>query len=169
MLNPTPTQILRNIETTLVEVVAPAITATAARSALATIGHLLRHVILYIERGGQILSDDMADAYALLDRLSAYYAKDGDDIQLCRIADAVERAGPQPAVYLSFDAMAKGATILRQAVQDALIHLQEQRDGRVGDPSYDAIRQDVRDYLARQLAAEAALIHPAFADKGPRR
>jgi hypothetical protein len=64
MLNPTPTQILRNIEATLVEVVQPAATSTAAQSALATIGHLLRHVILYVEHGGQILADDIADSHA---------------------------------------------------------------------------------------------------------
>lgn len=169
MLNPTPTQILRNIETTLAEVVEPAVIATTARSALATIGHMLRHVILSIEQGGQILSDDMADATALLERLSAYYAAAGDDEQVSRIGDALARAKPQPATFHSLAAMAERVAILRQAVQDALIDLQTQRDEQAGSPAYDAIRQDVRDYLARQLSAEAALIHPAFADKGPRR
>lgn len=169
MLNPTPTQILRNIENTLVEVVEPAVTSTTARSAIATIGHLLRHVILYVEQGGQILTDDMADAYALLDQLTSYYTLDANDALLRQIADAVAQADKLAENCLSLDDMAERAAILRQAVQDTLIDLQQQRTERAGDPAYDAIRQNVRDYLARQLTAEAALIHPAFADKGPRR
>jgi hypothetical protein len=169
MLNPTPSQILRTIEATLVDVVEPAAASTAARSALATIGHLLRHVILYVEQGGQILSSDIADSYALLDKLGAYYTRNGNDAQLWRITDALTQADHRAENSLSLDAMGQRAAILRQAVQDALIDLQQHRSERAGEPAYDTIRNDIRDYLARQLTAEAALIHPAFADKGPRR
>jgi hypothetical protein len=169
MLNPTPTQILRNIEMTLVDVVEPAVTTTTARSALATIGHLLRHVILYVEQGGGVLAEDVADSYTLLDRLVTYYRLDGSDAQLRLIVDAVTQADQMADDRTSLNATARRAAILRQAVQDALIDLQEQRAEKAGNPAYNAIRKDIRDYLARQLSAEAALIHPAFADKGPRR
>ena len=169
MLNPTPAQILRTIETTLADIVTPAVTDVTARSALATIGHLLRHVVLCVEQGGDVLTRDMKDARALLERLSSYCSEAGDKAQAESIATALAGAMRAPAVYPSLDIMAERAALLRQAVQDVLLHLQARRAERGDDPAYLSVRDDIREYLSRQLAGEAALIHPAFADKGPRR
>lgn len=170
MINPTAAQMLRMIEATLVDVVEPAVTTTNARSALATIGHLLRHVTLRIEREGQLLTDDIAALLVLLDGLTAYLTAAGDADQARAVADAVARAAPPPAdLYPSLGHMAERAGVLRQAVQDVLTHLQAQRDARSGDPAYVEAREAIRSYLAAQLRGEAQLIHPAYEDKGPRR
>ncbi|MFT4052936.1 MAG: hypothetical protein QM681_00400 [Novosphingobium sp.] len=160
MLNPDAAQILRAIEETLVDVVEPTVTATSARSALATIGHLLRHAVLRIEAGDGVLMADIAASGALLARLAAYYRDAGDAAQAEAI-DAVLATGNAP--------LTGRAAMLRGAVQEALIDLQAKRPARGDDAAYRAARADIREYLRGQLEQEAALIHPAFADKGPRR
>lgn len=169
MINPSAAQIVRNIETVLVDIVEPAVTTTAARSALATIGHLLRHVALRIENEGQVLDDDIASLLPLLDHLSAYLDAAGDQTQARAVAAAIRRAEPPADRYPSLAIMAERAGILRQAVQDGLQHLQQKRPERGQDADYLAVRAAIRDYLAQQLRGEAQLIHPAFEDKGPRR
>lgn len=167
MLNPTPAQILRNIEATLVDVVEPSVTGTTARSALATIGHLLRHVVLRIEQDGALLTADIAASTALLRTVSAYCQQAGDDLQVRQITTVL--AAEDDPVSTDPGMLAVRADRLRQAVQDVLIHLQGVRAQRRDDPSYLAARDAIRAYLRDQLEAEAKLIHPAFADKGPRR
>lgn len=169
MINPSTAQIVRTIETTLVDVVEPAASSVAARSALATIGHLLRHVALRIEDEGQLLTDDIAALQGLLAQLRDYMEAAGDAPQAMAIADALDRSAPMAGRYPSLTLMAERAAILRQSVQNALAHLQDQRAERGKDKAYCAARALIRAYLTRQIEAEATLIHPAFEDKGPRR
>ncbi len=169
MIHPSAAQIVRNIEATLVAVVEPAVQTTTARSALATIGHLLRHVALRIDQEGQLLADDIAMQTALLRDIAAYFATIGDDARADAIhgvlADATDTDLPYPSLAIMGDRSAQ----LGGAIQDVLILLQQQRAARQGDPAYQAVRAAIRDYLATQVLAEGALIHPAFEDKGPRR
>lgn len=169
MIYPSAAQILRTIETTLVDVVEPAAGNVAARSALATIGHLLRHVVLRLDDEGQMLTDDIAALQALLAQLRDYLEGAGDGPQAANIAQALERAAPVTDRYPSLTLMAERASTLRQSLQDALAYLQSQRPERGADETYLTVRALIRDYLAFQIRAEAALIHPAFENKGPRR
>ncbi|WP_327753820.1 hypothetical protein VVT58_19035 (plasmid) [Sphingobium sp. SJ10-10] len=169
MIHPSAVQIVRAIETTLVDVVEPASGSIAARSALATIGHLLRHVALRIECEGQLLADDIAALRSLLGQLHDYLRSAGDEAQAIEVAKALERAAPDPGRYPSLALMAERTAILLQSVQDVLAYLQERRPERAEDSVYLAARALIRDYLAYQIKTEAALIHPAFEDKGPRR
>lgn len=169
MLNPTPEQILRNIEFTLAEIVEPAVRTTAARSALATIGHLLRHVVLRIEDGGGILQQDIFAARSLLEQLHSYCTSAGDADQAQAIAQLLTETEAASDSFTSLDRLSDRASVLRRGVQDALIHLQSVREQRAAEGDYQAARAAIRTYLSEQLAAEAQLVHPAFADKGPRR
>lgn len=169
MIHPSAAQILRTIEATLVDVVEPAIQTTTARSALATIGHLLRHVALRIEQEGQILADDIAAQTELLRNIAAYFTATGDADRADAIHATLVGAAEPDARYPTLAMMGARAAPLRQAIQDALVVLQDQRGARGGDPAYQAVRATIRDYLAAQIAAEGTLIHPAFQDKGPRR
>ena len=169
MIHPSAAQIVRNIEATLVDVVEPAVQTTTARSALATIGHLLRHVVLRIEQEGQILADDILVQQALLADVAAYLATAGDAGQAEDIQAVLAQAAAPDARYPSLGIMGARASLLRQAIQDALIFLQDQRDTRKDAPAYQTIRAAIRTYLAADVQAEGTLIHPAFEDKGPRR
>ncbi|WP_336971998.1 hypothetical protein [Sphingobium aromaticiconvertens] len=169
MIHPSAAQIIRTIEATLVDVVEPAVQTTTARSALATIGHLLRHVALRIEQEGQILADDILVQRALLADIATYLATAGDADPGDAIQAALAQAAAPDARYPSLSIMGARASLLRQAIQDALIFLQDQRDPRKADPAYQAIRAAIRTYLAAEVQAEGTLIHPAFEDKGPRR
>ncbi|MGK2908233.1 MAG: hypothetical protein ACSLE1_00270 [Sphingobium sp.] len=169
MIHPSAAQIVRNIEATLVDVVEPAVQTTTARSALATIRHLLRHVALRIDEEGQILADDIPAQVQLLDKIAAYLAETGYAGQSDAVHLALTQATEPDARYPTLVIMGARASRLRQAVQDALIFLQGERDARGADPAYLAIRAAIRTYLAAEVTAEAALINPAFEDKGPRR
>ncbi|WP_313806888.1 hypothetical protein [Sphingobium sp.] len=169
MIHPSAVQIVRAIEATLADVVEPAMVNIGARSALATIGHLLRHVALRVEDEGQLLADDIGALQDLLARLHDYLDAAGDGTQAAEISQALKRARLEKGRYPSLRMMADSAMILRQSVQDALAYLQQERATRGEDQAYLAARTSIRDYLAYQVRAEAALIHPAFEDKGPRR
>lgn len=169
MIHPSAAQIVRNIEATLVDVVEPAVQTTTAHSALATIGHLLRHVALRIEQEGQILADDILVQQTLLADVAAYFTTAGDAGQADAIHAALAQSAAPDARYPSLGIMGTRASLLRQAIQDALIFLQGDRETRNDDPAYQAIRTAIRAYLASEVQAEGTLIHPAFEDKGPRR
>lgn len=169
MIHPSAVQIVRAIEATLTGVVEPATDSMAARSALATIGHLLRHICLRIEDEGQILTDDVAALQKLLKQLRDYLRSSGDEAQAIAVEHALARAAPEPDRYPSLAVMAERAMILLQSLQDVLAYLQERRSVRSKDDAYVTARALIRDYLAAQISAEAVLIHPAFEERGPRR
>lgn len=169
MIHPSAAQIVRNIEATLVDIVEPAVQTTTARSALATIGHLLRHVALRIEQEGQVLADDIALQTRLLHDIATYCETVGDTARADGIHAVLAKAAEPDSAYPSLAIMGARTSLLGQAIQDMLIHLQTQRETRQADPAYQAARAAIRGYLAKQVLAEGALIHPAFEDKGPRR
>lgn len=169
MIHPSAAQIVRNIEATLVDIVEPAVQTTTARSALATIGHLLRHVALRIEQEGQILADDIVAQQALLADVERYFATAGDAAQAVAIQAILAQSTASDTRYPSLGIMGARASLLRQAIQDALMFLQDQRETRNADPGYQAIRASIRAWLALEVQAEGMLINPAFEDKGPRR
>lgn len=167
MIHPTCAEVLATIQTGFDEQIVPHLHDSEARSAAATIGHLLRHVALRIAGEGQILHDDVSRLEALLDRIAGWFEQAGEgdpgDIRAV-IANRVP-----PDAYLSLSLLGERALALRGALVAAQEALHRLSATHGADPAYVDLRQALRDYIAAQLADEARLIAPAFQGKGPRR
>jgi hypothetical protein len=167
MIHPTCAEVLATIQTGFDEQIVPHLHDNEARSAAATIGHLLRHVALRIADEGQILHDDVARLEALLARIADWLEQVGEGEPSAIRAVVIDRVPPE--AYPSLAVLADRALALRGvlvAAQEALHRLAATHGS---DPVYGELRQAVRDYIAAQLADEARLIAPAFQGKGPRR
>lgn len=170
MIRPTATDLLRNIDATLVQNVEPSLGDLGGRSALATVRHLLNFVRLRIEREGQILTDDIAGLRSLLPRLMDYFERHHDERGAREIRDALGKGRPwDPARYPSLDDLADEAGGLREALHAGLARLQAMREARRDDPEYASLRAAIRTYMARQIEAEGEIVAPAFFGRGPRR
>ena len=163
MIHPTCSEVLATIQTGFAEQVVPHLHDAEARSAAATIGHLLRHVALRIEGEGQVLTDDIARLRALLRQIEAWFAQAGEAHGIILPADL------PPGTYPSLALLGEQALALRGALVAAQDRLHSLSPVYAADPYYQALRQAIRDYIAAQLADEAKLIAPAFQGKGPRR
>ncbi len=167
MIVPSAKHVLAIVERTLEESVVPDATSTSARSALATIGHLLRHVQLRLEQEGQILSDDIAALRALLPDMADWLA--GADQDVAPLRATLARRFREEGRYPDLGSLGEEAGALRHALTDALGRMVALRDDAGTDEAYKELRSRARAYLASQIQAEAALVDPAFAGKGPRR
>jgi hypothetical protein len=171
MLLPTSVDVLRSIERTLETVIAPALTGTGERSALATIGHLLRHVALRIELEGQMLVDDIAAVRPLLAQVDGYLESpprnDAEGSALrARLAQLLSRPA-QANGYRSVANLAEEVTALRQGVCEALDYVQTRASD--ADPQAKSVLDALLRYVAWETEQEAKIIDPAFEGFGPRR
>lgn len=167
MIVPNAREVLAMIERTLTDVVEPECGTMAARSALATTGHLLRHVQLRLEHEGQVLTDDIAALRPLLRDLGVWLDAAGETV--ASVPTALSRSFRAQNAYPTLESLGEEAGALRHALTDALERLIALRPAHGTDPAYLALRQDIRTYLAAQIIAEAAYVGPAFTGKGPRR
>lgn len=167
MIHPTCAQVLGTIQTSFDEQIAPHLADSEARSAAATIGHLLRHVALRIEDEGQILSDDITRLRALLTQIAAWFDATGHG-DGAALHGAVAQRLPE-GIYPSLTLLGKQALALRGALVAAQARLQKLAAAHGDDAGYRALRDAIRHYIAAQLADEAKLIAPAFQGRGPRR
>lgn len=167
MIHPTCGEVLATIRTGFEAQIAPHLHDSEARSAAATIAHLLRHVALRIEHEGQILHDDIARLRALIARIATWFETvgEGDGADLRQALAAAVPDGRYPSLAL----IGEQALALRGALDRAQAQLHALAPRHGDDPAYQALRQAIRDHIAAQLADEAKLIEPAFAGKGPRR
>jgi hypothetical protein len=143
MIEPSATEVLRGLTACFEEVIRPALTGTAERSAAATMSGLLRHLRLRLEKESAIAAADLARQAPLLARLA-----EG------------RRNGPAESWSLN-DRQA--------AIEAALVQLIAARDAQGETEEYRALRAALRAEMAAQVRGEAALIEPAFAGSGPRR
>ena len=167
MIVPTASEVLATIETTLVNVVVPDARSTSALSALATTGHLLRHVQLRLELEGQILTDDIAALRPLLADTSTWLSAQGNYV--ASVPTALGTTWRESGAYPTLASLASEAGAMRHSLTDVLERLIELRDAHRDDQAYLALRTRIRTYLAGQIQSEAAIIDPAFAGKGARR
>lgn len=167
MIVPTAREILATIEHTLATVVVPDAVSIEARSALATTGHLLRHVQLRLELEGQLLLDDIAALRPLLADLLAWIEEHGETVP--GISGALGKTWRPSGAYPTLASLAGEAGALRHALTNALERLIAMRDANRDEPAYLALRERVRAYLSNQIQSEAAVIDPAFEGKGARR
>ena len=160
MSRPSAQDVLATIETTLDDIVRPAVSGVEALSALATIGHLLRHVRLRLSFEADILSSEISLLTPLVNDIADWLEGVG----------AGSLAIPQDRpTSIGVDALAASTFAWRTAIDEGLEMLQAARATHGDDPAYRALRQRIRDYIATQIIEEARLIDPAFAGKGPRR
>ena len=178
MINPSPTAMLRTVLASLESVLLPGLVAKLEAatpdsvsadklnlSTAITIGHMLRHTLVRLEReDGQfraervLLMPLIAGSRALLaahpDETSQALIRAIDD----ETAKSDEAVGP---TALSDELGAK-----RLLVQDILTWLQRRRSALGSDAGYRRLRDEIRRYMAFQINCEAELIDEAMA--GPR-
>jgi hypothetical protein len=167
MIHPTCAEVLATVQTGFEEQVVPHLSDGEARSAAATIAHLLRHVALRIEDEGQILTDDISRLRTLLERIAEWFDAAGVDGAAALRAALAQRL-PE-ATYPSLALLGEQALALRGALVAAQQSLHELAATHGGEGEYQALREAIRHYIALQLADEARLIAPAFQGRGPRR
>lgn len=169
MLLPTSVDVLRCVERTLRTVIEPALTGVAERSAAATIGHLLRHVALRIEREGAMLFTEIAKLRPLLADAASSLPADTESVRVRdSIAAALARARLVDSKgYRDVASLAEEVITLRQSACDALAIMQQQEERLTGSmkSAYEALQR----YVAWELEQEAQIIDPAFEGFGPRR
>jgi hypothetical protein len=173
MIYPSTIDILRTVDANIEAKVEPSLSDLTGRSAMATIRHMLRHVMVRIEDEGQILTDDIAALRPLLQKVSAYFASLGEAqagmAEAAEIDAVLKDSARDPAKYPSLAILGEEAGRLRECLYQALRRLQEIRDGRAGDAAYKSVRDAIRQYIAYQIEQEDKLIRPAFFGRGPRR
>jgi hypothetical protein len=169
---PSAADILRSIEHTLETVIRPALKGTTEQSAAATIAHLLRHVTLRIEGERRILIDDIGRLKALLATIDRY-CRTRDEPRAAGIAAEIVAATREPggeaSPHATLEGLGSRANELRRLLMSSLDYLIFIRTMAGNRPDYQALRTDIRRYMAQQLSEEAQLIHPAFEGRGPRR
>jgi hypothetical protein len=171
MLFPTSIDILRCCERTLETVIAPTLPSTGERSAAATIGHMLRHVVLRLEHEGQMLFDEIGMLRPLLAQVNTYLGgKSAGDAEATRVRAAVAAALAHPVKnegYRSVANLADEVIALRQGACDALAYVQKQKL----DPGSAAatIQEALNKYISWEVEQEAKIIDAAFEGHGPRR
>ena len=171
MLLPTSVDILRCIERTLETVIVPTLTGVGERSAAATIGHLLRHVALRVEKEGQILVDEIDVLRPLLSQTESYLGTlsplDAAAAQLrASTATLLGKTFAAPG-YRTVASLAAEAAALRQGVCDALAFIQKpapQPTGAAAD-----VHQAILRYIAWEIDHLCLVFDPAFEGFGPRR
>ncbi|MFA5524884.1 MAG: hypothetical protein WDA24_11055 [Tissierellales bacterium] len=173
MIVPTVTDVLKNIEYTLENVVKPTIVGTPIHTTVQTMGHLLRHATLRVENEGQMLMDDGKRLRSLLasihDYLTSVSSEPGCQTCMDSISSTLAQNFRDADTYPTLISMGQEVGSLREALYNALKQLQAMRNTHREEKAYIAIRQEIRDYLALQILDESALVDPAFVGYGPRR
>jgi hypothetical protein len=172
MIWPRASDLLRNVDATLATKVEPSLQDVSSRSAMVTIRHILRLILVRVEQEGQVLSDDIAALNKLLPKVQTYLSslEDGQaSVHAAMISDAILRARGGPARYPSLDVLAEWTGILREALFRSLKYMQSIRAEHARDERYREVRCAIRAYMAWQVAEEAKLVAPAFYSRGPRR
>jgi hypothetical protein len=171
MLLPTSVDILRCVERTLETVIVPKLTGVGERSAAATIGHMLRHVALRVEKEGQILADEITVLRPLLAQVEAYLdGQPREETEAARLRAATAALLGTPFAksgYRSVASLAEEVTALRQGVCNALAFVQKQMPQQAGSAS--ALHEAILRYITWEIERESQVIDPAFEGFGPRR
>jgi hypothetical protein len=170
MLLPTAVDVLRCAERTLETIIVPTLPGVGERSAAATIGHMLRHVALRIEREGQMLYDEIGVLRPLLAQVETYLGTTANDDRKAAqlradFAALLERRFAADG-YRGVASLAEEVSSLRQGVCDALMFVQKQPPGSTGAA---AMQDALHRYIAWEAEQEAQIIDAAFEGFGPRR
>ena len=163
-MTPTIDQIIDSVITSLHEHVHPKVSDPYAKSVLLTIDNLLRHVALRATQESGLLDEDNRDLGEVLARMVALLAgiADGEEALASEIRQVRAELGVPAAGFPSLESLSLGSMRLRNRLDALLAALIAARD-RIGEhPDYGRARVLAREYLARMLTRNAALIDPAF-------
>lgn len=174
MIYPTTPHLLRCVAFALDTLVKPDPAGKGALSAATTATHLIRYTSLRIDREASLLADDIEALRGLLTALRAYFAALGaaeaGSSALVAQLDAVLAETSRTPQGRDLPSLAADAGALRESLYRTQQQLQgAMRTRRKDETDYQQARQQIRDYIARQLMDEATLIMPAFENRGPRR
>ena len=172
MIYPTASELLQQIDQTLLAASDETMPRMAVKSALATTRHLVRHVELRLKLEKSILLDDIDKTSELLEKIAAYFnSQDGECAAMAHSMRAVIEEAPQLLSRApdELDRIVHRAKALREQVYVSLAHLQNMPAAAQAAKAYGDVRQHIRDYMRYQIEQEARLIDPAFVGKGPRR
>jgi len=172
MIYPTVIDLLRTIDGNLVSKVEPSVADMSARSAIATIRHILRHVRVRVEREGQILTDDIVELRSLLPTLEKDLRRqnEAEGVALASaIGESLRRVYRPKGSYPDLVSLAEEAHALRELLQAALQLLIRGESKRAQEPGYLALRSQVRSYITTQVERQSPLVELAFTGFGPRR
>lgn len=168
-MRPRADEVLRSVIWTYDTYLAPQVEEPLARSLSLTVGNLLRHVLVRVEREGAILFEDNRALRELLDSIRAFLrspaavdaAVGGPDL-LDEIDGVLAGEYHGPDVYPSLALLAEEAADLRGAADRALRALRAARPALGDDEDYRATRAAIRVYLRDHLLREMPLVAEAF-------
>jgi hypothetical protein len=171
MIVPTVSDVVRTIAQSVDEVITPALEGLRERSAITTIGHMLRYVEKAVEMEGQALFDEAAKLRALLTDIAGKIEARGVEDGLSGFAPVIRAALAEQrdaAVYPSVPLLASEIRRLTQILDDSLAALHGLPETAYAG-AVAAIHEQIRDYIGWQLDNEAKIIEPAFIGYGARR
>lgn len=172
MIYPTASEILRQIDQTLLAISDINMPRMDVKSALATTRHLVRHVELRLRLERSILLDDIEKAGGLLAKIATYLDSLGAD-HAARAKDIRATLAVAPSLLSSkedeLDHIINRAKALRELIYVNLAALQNLGADITAIKAYADLRQLIREYISYQIKQEARVIDPAFIGQGPRR
>jgi len=166
-MKPDTSRIIDSIIWSLDNYVVPETRSPFSASIMVTVQNLLRHVGLRACVEPELRWEDNADLESVLERVLqrlenhpqlAATLRGG----LAETRKAVQDSRPDPAVFPSIDRLTARALALRATLDSLLKALITVRDSYRDEQTYLECRQEIRNYLARQLVREDQLITPAF-------
>jgi len=171
MIYPTPSDLLRCIDLTLLEAADLDVPRMSVKSALASCRHLVRHVVLRQELDASLLLDDIEKTTDLLKKIGAYLDTTGEARDVTREIRFLLAETPSLLTGSAddLDRIRARALALRERIYGALRRLQSLPDAAKSTEPYRETRRLIRDYIAYEIAQEERTIGAAFAGKGPRR
>ena len=172
MIYPTPADVLRCVEHTTQMMADETMPRMAVKSALATSGHLIRHVELRMKLERSILLDDVDKASAMLSKLASYLSSGSTHrVKLATDIRATLASAPQllSAVPDDTEIVRERAKVLRELLYVSLKELQSATAEEKAAKDYQEIRRQMREYITYQIKQEGKLITSAFFGHGPRR
>ena len=165
MIHPSASEVLATVLSTFSREIVPELSTVEARSSAATIEHLLRHVLLRIDREGDVLMRDIARLRVLLTDIADWLTVHSPEDAAGVLAVLAEFPGDLTALA----SQGEEAMRLRGALVSVRQALERLEPGHGGAPPFQALRAAIGTYIGAQLADEATLIEPAFSGRGPRR
>lgn len=168
MIHPTCQEVLSTVQAALRDEIAPKINDPDARSSMATIEHLLRHVALRIDEEPGILSRDVSRLKILLRELAAWFDQVGI-AHAFALRRGLREEAEEGGASLNLSELGEQALRLRGLLTQAQGIMREARTKHGHEPRYVDLHAKVLAYIAAQIEDEARLIAPAFSGRGPRR
>jgi hypothetical protein len=169
MIYPSASDVLKNLEHHFEQEIKPVLTGTPQETIAQTMGHLLRHARVRVEREGQLLMDESSRLRALMARAATWLANVGEEALAAELNQTASRSFRSEGQYPALDSLAAEVVALREVLYQAQKVLQSLRSKRGAEPGYRALREEFRAYMAWQVGAEAELVEEAFVGRGPRR